>query len=123
MKVKSIRELNKLKREGEQKLFPRTIRIQVGTAPCGLSKGAQAVVTTLQKELEKAGVEAAVVQVGCIGICYAEPTVEVIIPGKPKLTYGNIHRRYCPFTCESTCQRKTAQEKSPLPHQCGRTGD
>jgi (2Fe-2S) ferredoxin len=28
--------------------------------------------------------------VGCIGICYAEPLVEVITPGKPKLTYGNI---------------------------------
>ena len=90
MKVKSLSELNKLKREGEQKLFPRSTRIQVGTAPCGLSKGAQAVVTALQKELEKEGVEAAVVQVGCIGICYAEPTVEVLLPGKPKLTYGYI---------------------------------
>ena len=37
MKVKSIRELNKLKREGEQQIFPHTIRIQVGTAPCGLA--------------------------------------------------------------------------------------
>ena len=95
MKVKSIRELNKLKREGEQQIFPRTIRIQVGTAPCGLAKGARDVVTTLQKELDKAGVDAAVVQVGCIGMCYAEPTVEVIIPGKPKLTYGNITTEYC----------------------------
>ena len=48
MKVKSTRELNKLKREGEQKLFPRTARIQVGTAPCGLAKGAKAVVSALQ---------------------------------------------------------------------------
>ena len=54
MKIKSIRDLNKLKREGEQQIFPKTIRIQVGTAPCGLSKGAKDVVTTLQKELEKA---------------------------------------------------------------------
>ena len=90
MKVKNIRELNKLKREGEQQISPRTIRIQVGTAPCGLSRGARQVVNTLQKELDKASVEAAVVQVGCIGMCYAEPIVEVIIPGKPKLTYGNI---------------------------------
>ena len=62
MKVKSARELNKLKREGEQQLFPRTISIQVGTAPCGLSKGAKEVVTTLQKELEKSGVDAAVIK-------------------------------------------------------------
>ncbi len=90
MNVKNISALNKLKREGKQKLFPRSVRIQVGTAPCGLAKGARGVVTTLQKELDKAGVDASVVQVGCIGMCYAEPTVEVLIPGKPKLTYGNF---------------------------------
>ncbi len=51
-------------------------------------RGPRRCCTTLQKELEKASLEAAVVPVGCIGMCYAEPTVEVIIPGKPKLTYG-----------------------------------
>ena len=90
MKVKSIRDLNKLKREGEKRLLPRSARIQVGMAPCGLAKGAQRVFSTLQKELSKQGVEAILVRVGCIGICYAEPLVELIIPGKPKLTYGNI---------------------------------
>ena len=92
MKVKNIRELNKLKREGEQQIFPRTIRIQVGTAPCGLAKGARGVVTTLQKELDKAGVDASVVQVGCIGMCYAEPTVEVTLPGKEPAVFGFVKK-------------------------------
>jgi len=90
MKVKSIRDLNKLKSEGEKLLRPRTIRIQVGTAPCALSKGAQEVIEALKKELQQQKVDATVVAVGCIGICYEEPIVEVIAPEKPKLTYGRI---------------------------------
>ncbi len=89
MKVKNIRDLNKLKREGENKLLPHSIRIQVGMAPCALAKGAKEVLSTLRKELDKQGFDATLVPVGCIGICYAEPLVEVIMPGKPKLTYGN----------------------------------
>jgi NADH:ubiquinone oxidoreductase subunit F (NADH-binding)/(2Fe-2S) ferredoxin len=90
MKVNSLRDLNKLKSEGEKLLRPKNIRIQVGTAPCGLSKGAKGVIAKLKKELSKQNIDATVVPVGCIGICYNEPIVEVIIPGKPKLTYGNI---------------------------------
>jgi len=110
MKVKSARELHKLKREGEQKLFPRSVRIQVGTAPCGLSRGAKAVVTTLERELEKAGVEAAVVQVGCIGMCYAEPTVEVLIPGKPKLTYGKVTAGTVPSLVKALAKGKVLKK-------------
>lgn len=31
-----------------------------------------------------------VVQSGCLGYCFAEPTVEVRIPGKEPVIYGNI---------------------------------
>ena len=81
MTVQNIRDLNRLKRAGEQQLFPRAIRIQVGTAPCARSKGASDVLTVLQQELDQQGVDANVISVGCIGMCYAEPLVEVIIPG------------------------------------------
>lgn len=90
MKVHSLRDLNKLKSEGEKLLRPKNIRIQVGTSPCGLSKGATGVIDKLNDELNKQQVDATVVPVGCIGICYEEPIVEVTIPGKPKVTYGNI---------------------------------
>lgn len=90
MKVKTLRDLNTLKRYGEQLLHPPSVRIQVGTAPCGISKGALDVVKNLKQELERQDVDATVIPVGCIGICYQEPIVEVISPGKPKLTYGRI---------------------------------
>jgi len=29
-------------------------------------------------------------QTGCMGLCYAEPTVEVKVPGMPDTIYGNV---------------------------------
>ncbi len=90
MKVKSIRDLNKLKSEGEKLLRPKNIRVQVGTTPYALSRKARDVIEKLKKELDQQNIDATVVRVGCVGICYEEPVVEVIIPGKPKVTYGSI---------------------------------
>ena len=90
MKVKNLRDFNTLKGYGEQLLRPPSVRIQVGTAPCGISKGAMDVVKKLKQEIERQDVDATVIPVGCIGICYQEPIIEVISPEKPKLTYGRI---------------------------------
>jgi len=90
MKLKNIRDLTKLKGEGEKLLRPRSLRIQVGIAPCALAKGAKEVMEKLKQELTQQKVEGVVVPVGCIGICYEEPIVEVRAPGKPKLTYGRV---------------------------------
>ena len=90
MKIESVRELNKLKAAGEKLLFPGGIRIQVGASRCGLARGAKEVIAACEKELKAQGLDGRVVRVGCIGMCYEEPLVEVIMPGKPKLTYGSI---------------------------------
>jgi NADP-reducing hydrogenase subunit HndB len=29
-------------------------------------------------------------QTGCMGLCYVEPTVEVVMPGMPTVIYGNV---------------------------------
>jgi NADH-quinone oxidoreductase subunit F len=49
--------------------------IRVGTATCGRSAGALRVTRALREELAMAGIEAHVVEVGCVGLCYAEPLV------------------------------------------------
>ncbi|NLN94384.1 MAG: FAD-dependent oxidoreductase [Candidatus Hydrogenedens sp.] len=64
--------------------------IYVGAATCGLAAGAGAVLAFLHKEIEKASLDARVVEVGCLGPCYLEPLVIVHKPGKPRICYGNI---------------------------------
>jgi NADH-quinone oxidoreductase subunit F len=65
-------------------------RIYIGTGTCGIAAGAEAVLAALKDELKKNKVEADIVQVGCIGFCYAEPIVEIVKPGKPSIFYGDL---------------------------------
>ena len=64
------------------------IRIAVGMATCGIAAGARPVLNAFTEEVarrELSGVT--VTQTGCIGICQYEPVVEVVAPGKEKVTY------------------------------------
>jgi NADH-quinone oxidoreductase subunit F len=65
-------------------------RILIGTATCGMAAGAEDILQALGKELEKNNIKADIMQVGCIGLCYAEPLIEVTKPGKPSVFYGNL---------------------------------
>jgi NADH:ubiquinone oxidoreductase subunit F (NADH-binding)/Pyruvate/2-oxoacid:ferredoxin oxidoreductase delta subunit/(2Fe-2S) ferredoxin len=65
-------------------------RILIGMGTCGIAAGAEAVLAALRQALEKNGLEADIIQVGCIGFCYAEPIVEIIKPGKPSIFYGDL---------------------------------
>ena len=62
--------------------------VVVGMATCGIAAGARPVLTTIVDEVAKRGLQNVMVtQTGCIGICQFEPVVEVVEPGKDKITY------------------------------------
>jgi NADH-quinone oxidoreductase subunit F len=65
-------------------------RILIGAATCGRAAGAEAVLAAIDKELKQRNIDAVVIQVGCIGLCYAEPLVDIIKPGHPRICYGNV---------------------------------
>ena len=63
-------------------------RVLVGMATCGIAAGARPVLNAFVEEVAKRGLPGTMVtQTGCIGICQYEPVVEVITPGKEKVTY------------------------------------
>ncbi len=66
------------------------IRIFIGTGTCGRAAGALAVLDTINKELARHNIEASITHVGCIGLCYAEPLVDIIKPGQPRICYGYV---------------------------------
>jgi NADH:ubiquinone oxidoreductase subunit F (NADH-binding) len=113
MKIETVRELNKLKAAGEKLVVSGGIRIQVGASRCGLARGAEEVIAAGEKELKVQGLEGRVVKVGCIGMCYEEPLVEIIMPGKPKLTYGSITADMVPSLLKSLAKGKP-QKKNLL---------
>lgn len=64
-------------------------RVVVGMATCGIASGARPVLTTMSTLVQEKGLtnKIAVTQTGCIGLCQYEPIVEVMEPGKEKVTY------------------------------------
>jgi len=64
--------------------------ILIGAATCGRAAGALAVLEAINSELKKHGIEANITQVGCIGLCYAEPLVDIVKPNRPRVCYSNL---------------------------------
>ena len=64
--------------------------VRVGSALCGEAAGCQAVLDALESALERHGVEAKISRVGCLGLCFAEPLVDVQFPNGPRIFYGNV---------------------------------
>jgi len=65
-------------------------RILVGAGTCGRAAGALGILEAINKELTQRKVEAVITQVGCLGLCYAEPMIGIIKPGYPQIIYGNL---------------------------------
>ncbi|MBE0480381.1 MAG: NADH-quinone oxidoreductase subunit NuoF [Dehalococcoidia bacterium] len=65
-------------------------RILIGTGTCGLAAGAAQVLEAIQSELAQNSVDADIINVGCIGLCYAEPLIEIVTPGSAGIFYNNL---------------------------------
>ena len=64
--------------------------IRVGTALCGQAAGAEEVAAAIEAELECQGLPGQVSRVGCLGMCFAEPLVDVLVSGQSRVVYGNV---------------------------------
>ncbi|MBM4235389.1 MAG: NADH-quinone oxidoreductase subunit NuoF [Firmicutes bacterium] len=65
-------------------------RVLVGTATCGVAAGALQVKEDFIREIGAKGLDAEVIEVGCMGHCYAEPLAVIAKPGFPPICYGHL---------------------------------
>jgi NADH-quinone oxidoreductase subunit F len=75
-------------------------RILIGTATCGRAAGATNVVKAFQAEIKRQNAEAIITQVGCMGLCYAEPLVVIIKPDGFSVCYANVTLEIVPRLVE-----------------------
>jgi NADH-quinone oxidoreductase subunit F len=66
------------------------LRISIGSGTCGAAAGAAAVEEAIRAKLTDKGIDAVVIRVGCIGLCYQEPIVTIGRRGSPDVFYGNL---------------------------------
>ena len=62
----------------------------VGAGTCGLAAGAGKTLAAIRKELSNKGIDAEVVEVGCVGLCSAEPIVDIQLPGRARLMFTSV---------------------------------
>jgi len=65
--------------------------ILVGAATCGRAAGALEVVKAFREEIKRNNIDCPIVEVGCIGHCYAEPIAIISKPGYPPIAYGYVN--------------------------------
>jgi len=78
-------QLSVIKREKIEKPI-----IYVGAGTCGLGAGAAETIEAIKNYLSKNKIDADIMEVGCIGLCKAEPLVDVQLPGKNRLAFQNV---------------------------------
>lgn len=69
---------------------PERPLFRVAVATCTRAAGADETLAALREELSRRGAEADVLIVGCPGLCFADPVVDVHLPGLPRVLYGRV---------------------------------
>ena len=100
-KIMSLDELQALRESVKNKIDLREkgdhvdqmIVVRVAMATCGIAAGARDIMNYFSEEVRSRGLSNIVLtQSGCMGYCYAEPTIELTIPGKEPVVYGNVNK-------------------------------
>ncbi len=87
-----LKEFRKIKeKEFTSRASDGNTQIIIGVGTCGVAAGARETEKAFEEELTAQKISNAVIsETGCMGLCYSEPTVEVIVPGMPSVIYGHV---------------------------------
>lgn len=92
--MKSLEDLKALRAKLQSDIKVRQKsdkKIIVGMGTCGIAAGAREVMAAIMNELAVQKLtDVQVQQTGCIGMCEKEVLVDVVRPGEPRITYGNV---------------------------------
>ena len=91
-KVKTLDDLKKMRESLRASLDLREksntpdqlVQIKVSMATCGIAAGAKEIMSYFIEVLDR--------QTGCMGYCYAEPTIEIKLPGQEPLVFGYVDK-------------------------------
>ncbi len=64
--------------------------IFVGTGTCGIAAGAGATLKAAVEYLEANKIDADIIETGCVGLCSAEPIVDIQVPGQARVSFQKV---------------------------------
>lgn len=83
IKQKAIQEWKTLQQSSHPVIY-------IGSATCGCSAGAKETLAALKEATKKRGIACDFVEVGCVGLCYAEPIIYIQQPNQPGILYAEV---------------------------------
>jgi NADH-quinone oxidoreductase subunit F len=93
IQAQAISEWETLKHSGKPNIL-------IGIATCSQKAGAIAVLEAIKSTLTRNNIEAIITPVGCMGLCYAEPLMDIIKPNRPRISYGWVSPEIVPQLIE-----------------------
>lgn len=90
MKFTNVADLKKHRDEAKKTENNSKIKIRIAMATCSIAAGSKSVLDGINDALKANSVDADVIQTGCLGFCHSEPTVEVTMPGKAPVVFGDV---------------------------------
>ena len=93
MTLEELRNLREAKKKEmtQRDTNDKSAQIIIGMGTCGIAAGAKEAFDAFLDELNSHEIkDTQITQTGCMGLCFSEPTVEVAVPGMPRVIYGNV---------------------------------
>ena len=94
-KVKTLDDLKKMRESLRASLDLReksNTPDQLVQIKVSMAAGAKEIMSYFIEVLDRQKIDALVTQTGCMGYCYAEPTIEIKLPGQEPLVFGYVDK-------------------------------
>ena len=88
--IRNVADFDQAGAAGMATLYPKRLKILVGSASCGVAVGARAVEEAARRAVEELHLDAVVCRTGCIGYCSREPLLDLMLPDGPRVSFGNM---------------------------------
>ena len=85
--------------------------IKVGMASCGRAAGAEEIYKSAEEYIKQNNLNCRLIKTACIGMCFAEPLMELIMPNMPDITYGRITEEEVPKIIQNYLNQNPQEEK------------
>ncbi|MEW6720109.1 MAG: NADH-quinone oxidoreductase subunit NuoF [Thermodesulfobacteriota bacterium] len=112
--IRTKADLDRAAAIGRETLYPPQLKILIGSASCGLAAGAGAVEDAAVETVKRLAIPAVVSRTGCIGFCQREPLVDLLLPGGPRITFGNVTAKSIQALLESLAAGGELKGGAPL---------
>lgn len=95
-KIKSLADLKKRQKDLNSGFMTKAIapehhvKVKVAMATCSIASGSREIMEFFTEQFERRNIQGSVSKTGCMGYCYAEPTIEVSLPGQEPVVFGLV---------------------------------